>query len=63
MPDDPKKPDNLDDDRTELNNLASSNPDKAKELERAWTERMDEFRKLASEKPPARPAKPKRSRG
>jgi len=46
-----------------MNNLASSKPEKAKELERAWTERMDEFRKLASEKPPARPAKPKRSRG
>ena len=39
---------NLGDDRTEMKNLASSNPDKAKELERAWTERMDEFHKLAS---------------
>ena len=44
---------NLLDDRTELNNLASSNPEKTKELERAWTERMDEFRKLASGKPRA----------
>ena len=41
---------NLGDDRTEMKNLASSNPDKARELERAWTERMDEFRKLASGK-------------
>ena len=41
---------NLGEDRTELNNLASSNPEKVKELERAWTERMDEFRKLASGK-------------
>lgn len=54
---------NLGDDRTEMKNLASSKPDKAKELERAWTERMDEFRKLASEKPPAKPAKPKPARG
>jgi arylsulfatase len=44
---------NLGDDRTEMKNLASSNPDKAKELERAWTERMDEFRKLASGELPA----------
>ena len=44
---------NLGEDRTEMNNLASSNPDKAKELERAWTERMDEFHKLASGKQPA----------
>ena len=41
---------NLLDDRTELNNLASSKPEKTKELERAWIERMDEFRKLASGK-------------
>ena len=44
---------NLGDDRTEMKNLASSNPDKAKELERAWTERMGEFRKLASGELPA----------
>ncbi len=40
---------NLREDRTETNNLASSNPGKVKELEHAWTERMDEFRKLASQ--------------
>jgi len=40
---------NLREDRTETNNLASNNPGKVKELEHAWTERMDEFRKLASQ--------------
>ena len=47
--DDPWELYNLREDRTETNNLASSNPGKVKELEHAWTERMDEFRKLASQ--------------
>jgi len=40
---------NLRQDRTEMNNLASSNPGKVKELEQAWTQRMDEFRKMAAQ--------------
>ncbi len=40
---------NLQEDRTEMNNLASSSPGKVKELEQAWTQRMDEFRKMAGQ--------------
>lgn len=40
---------NLRGDRTETNNLASVNPSKVRKLELDWTERMDEFRKLASQ--------------
>ena len=47
--DDPWELYNLREDRTETNNLVSSNPGKVKELEHAWTKRMDEFRKLASQ--------------
>ena len=40
---------NLQEDRTEMNNLASSSPGKVKELEQVWTQRMDEFRKMAGQ--------------
>ncbi|HYW81126.1 MAG TPA: arylsulfatase [Thermoguttaceae bacterium] len=45
----------LSSDRTETTNLAGQYPDKVKELERAWTVRMDEYRKLATRDQPATP--------
>jgi arylsulfatase A-like enzyme len=42
-------------DRSESNDLAASQPDKTKELERAWTRRMEEFRALALKDLPAEP--------
>ncbi len=51
-------------DRAEMNNLAAKQPDKARELEQAWTQRTKEFRELAladspgdAANPPAAPVK------
>lgn len=38
---------NLAEDRAETNDLASSHPEKVKELEKAWRSTVDEFRKVA----------------
>ena len=35
-------------DRTETTNLADRHPDRVQELQRAWTQRMDEYRELAT---------------
>jgi arylsulfatase len=40
-------------DRTELSDLSTSNPTKAEELKAAWTQRMEEFRSLASQDVPS----------
>jgi arylsulfatase A-like enzyme len=42
---------NLADDRAETNNLAAKMPEKVRELEQLWTERRDEFFKLATDAP------------
>ncbi len=39
---------NLSTDRTETTNLAKQHPGKVQELERAWTQRMDDIRELAT---------------
>jgi arylsulfatase len=39
----------LERDRGESNNLAKLNPDKVRELEDRWTQRLDEFRSLATD--------------
>ena len=41
---------NLDTDRTESNNLAGSNPDKVIEMEKQWTDMLDEIREVAPQK-------------
>ncbi len=41
---------NLDSDRTESNNLAGSNPDKVIEMEKHWTNMLNEIREVAPEK-------------
>lgn len=43
---------NLKEDRSETNNLAEQNPDKARELEQVWTQKHDEFGELARRDPP-----------
>jgi arylsulfatase A-like enzyme len=48
---------NLRSDRAELNDLATSEPAKLRELERAWNERIEEFRAQAMKDLPAAPAK------
>ena len=47
---------NLKTDRSETMNLAAENPDKVKELDAAWTKRMQEFRALATKELPAKAA-------
>ena len=44
---------NLAEDRAETNNLAAKLPDKVRELEQLWTQRRDEFFKLATSDMPA----------
>ena len=39
---------NLRDDRSEMHDLSTQNPDKTRKLATLWQEKMDEFRKLAS---------------
>ncbi len=41
---------NLDTDRTESNNLAGSNPDKVIEMEKQWTNMLDDIREVAPQK-------------
>lgn len=43
---------NLKEDRSETNNLAAKNPEKARELEQVWTRKHDEFGELARRDPP-----------
>jgi arylsulfatase A-like enzyme len=43
---------NLKEDRSETNNLAAKNPDKARELEQVWTQKHDEFGDLARKDAP-----------
>ena len=45
---------NLSIDRAETNDLAKQHPEKVKQLEQAWNERMSEFRKLALEDLPSK---------
>jgi arylsulfatase len=45
-------------DRSELSDLSTSNPAKAQELKKAWTQRMEEFRDLASQDLPAKGEQP-----
>jgi len=49
-------------DRSESKNLASAKPDKAKELEAAWTKHMEEFRTLATQDMPPDEGKAKAKR-
>ena len=56
---------NLGDDRTESNNLAAKQPEKVRQLEVAWKQRMSEFRALAIKdapvtRPPNRGKAPKK---
>jgi arylsulfatase A-like enzyme len=50
---------NLRMDRSETQNLASSNQEKVRELEQEWKKRAQEFRTLALQDPPLSPAKKK----
>ena len=49
-------------DRTETVDLSAKHPEKVRELERAWTRRLEEFRELASRDVPARPTTGRRGR-
>ena len=42
-------------DRAESNNLATSEPNRVREMAQIWTQHFDEFRKLASQDLPAAP--------
>ncbi len=44
-------------DRSETENLATSQPDKVKELDREWNKHADEFQALATQGPPPKPGK------
>jgi arylsulfatase len=46
---------NLTQDRSETRDLASSDPDRAASLARAWTDRLEKFRALATRDPQPAP--------
>jgi arylsulfatase A-like enzyme len=45
-------------DRSEMNDLAARQPERARELEQAWTQRLAEFRELAMQDLPAEETAP-----